>query len=596
MWVTELIDEDLYKQFLDSCDDKRRKKVISFFNEVHLKDFINLLKYHKIDFRTDENFEWCGVRKICKRLISFNIESPIKIIQNFESQFLNPNICSHQDFFYSKELKKIYPESKIIQFHSKIKDDNILKLISTYQSKSEKAKELNSTLTYVKPILNKECDMNNLLYGVPYSLKDLYVTSGITSTGGSFLYKDFVPNYDAHAYSLLLNSGAVLLGKDSCDEFGFGGSGCECYSNLFDEEKGLEYWNVKPVLNCKNKKRTTLGSSSGSCNKVANNEVIFALASDTVDSVRVPACLTGVYGYKPTYGLISRYGIYSYSNIFDTPSIITQSVCDSAIVANAVIAYDEKDMNSQSLKQSLTLPKELKKIKIAYFTPPCLGKSKIKTDPIVSKSCFEIKDKWEQIISVLSNEINVKKIELKIDDVLIQDLYKAWCFIDGMSNRAKDVFALKTYEDKINFTGDYYDIARENRKTKLSFDLRRKIVQGALFCNYKHGAIINKIQEIRSYITKMVDNIFNEFDAIIIPTVGSIPPLYKKWKLSYLNNNVAEYLKIANITGIPSITIPTGKVQKMPWGICINGKQFEDQKVLDIAYTIEKVLKKGGIE
>jgi len=165
-----------------------------------------------------------------------------------------------------------------------------------------------------------------------------------------------------------------------------------------------------------------------------------------------------------------------------------------------------------------------------------------------------------------------------------------------MSNRAKDIFNLKTYEDKLTFIGDYYDIAMTNRKEKLSFDLRRKIIQGALFCNYKHGEIINKIQEIRKHILQIIDNTFNEYDAFIIPSIGSIAPLYKKGELTYLNNNVAEYLKIANITGIPSITIPTCTVQKMPWGICINGKQFEDQKVLDIAYTVEKVLKKGEMK
>jgi len=595
MWVTELIDEQLFKEFIDSCDDKRKKKIIYFFNnEVSLKDFIDLLRYHKIDFKTEENFEWCGVKKMCKRLLSCETNNKINI-EPFESQFLNEH-TSNQPIFFSKDLKKKYPESKIIQFHSKIKGDNILKLLSIYQKKTEKSQELNSTLKVVEPKLNKKSDVNNLLYGVPYSLKDLYITSGITSTGGSLLYKNFIPNYDAKAYSLLLNSGAILLGKDSCDEFGFGGSGCECYSNLIDEKLGLVYSNVKPVLNCKNKRRTTLGSSSGSCNKVANNEVVFALSTDTADSARVPACLTGVYGYKPTYGLISRYGIYSYSNIFDTPSIISQSVCDSAIIANAIVAYDENDMNSQCLKTPLVLPKELKNIKVAYFTPECLGKFNSKKDKTSYKSCLEIKDKWDHIVSILSNEINIKQVNIDIDDKLIQDFYKAWCYIDGMSNRAKDIFDLKTYEDKLSFMGDYYDIARANRKEKLSFDLRRKIIQGALFCNYKHGEIVNKIQEIRKHIIHIMDNIFNQYDAVIIPSVGSIAPLYKKGELTYLNNNVSEYLKIANITGIPSITIPTGKVQKMPWGICINSNRFEDQKVLDIAYTIEKILKKGGIE
>jgi aspartyl-tRNA(Asn)/glutamyl-tRNA(Gln) amidotransferase subunit A len=198
----------------------------------------------------------------------------------------------------------------------------------------EKNKYLNSTIT--PTFENTPLSSESIIYNVPYSLKDLFCTKDIKTTGGSKFYKNFTPNYSSTVYEMLSRNGGYLVGKDTCDEFGCGGSGFEC-SAIGDI----------PVINFHNEKKVVLGSCSGSANKVASSEVIFSIGVDTCDSVRHPASLVGIVGYKPTYGLISRYGTFSFCNTMDTVGILAQNVSDAGIIANILIRYDEKDMTSQ---------------------------------------------------------------------------------------------------------------------------------------------------------------------------------------------------------------------------------------------------------
>lgn len=193
---------------------------------------------------------------------------------------------------------------------------------------------------------------------IPYSLKDNISTKGITTTGGSRFLEHYIPPYDATVYKILENLNALMVAKVNMDEFGLGGTGL--YS-------GFGYTH-HPI----SKKYAPGGSSSGSAISVANNSVVFSVATDTGDSVRRPASLVGIVGFKPTYGSISRYGVYPYAPSMDHVAIFTRNVIDVAIVTDALSQFDPKDFTSQKRSKSLLnhlLEPDLnqKKIRLGYY-------------------------------------------------------------------------------------------------------------------------------------------------------------------------------------------------------------------------------------
>ncbi len=178
---------------------------------------------------------------------------------------------------------------------------------------------------------NKQSKLN----GVIYSLKDNIATKGHTTTGASKFLENYVPEYDATVKTLLDQAGAICVSKDNLDEFGLGGtglfSGYGIVHNPFDE------------------KRISGGSSSGSACLVSQGIVPFSICTDTGDSIRKPASFQGIVGFKPTYGAISRYGVYPYAPSLDHVGILAQTVEDIATVFSVIAKYDDNDMTSIDL-------------------------------------------------------------------------------------------------------------------------------------------------------------------------------------------------------------------------------------------------------
>ena len=172
----------------------------------------------------------------------------------------------------------------------------------------------------------------NLLSGIPFGIKDNYSTKGILSTGSSNTLKDYVPFFNATAVENLYNAGAVVVNKTAMDEFGMGGTGTTCHTGV--------------VRNPWDKTRMCAGSSAGSACAVAAGVYPYALGSDTGDSIRKPAAYCGIVGYKPTYGMISRFGLFAFASSLDTCGVLTRSVEDAAIVVDAMKGIDENDMTS----------------------------------------------------------------------------------------------------------------------------------------------------------------------------------------------------------------------------------------------------------
>jgi aspartyl-tRNA(Asn)/glutamyl-tRNA(Gln) amidotransferase subunit A len=202
-------------------------------------------------------------------------------------------------------------------------------ITDNYQTAQKKAQELQEHISLHK---------DDLLYGIPYVLKDNVCTKNLRTTAGSAFLSDFIPPYNATIYELFNANHAVLIAKSNMDEFGMGGSGIHSAYGI--------------VKNIHDHNFTVGGSSSGSVNLVANQVVPFAIGSDTGDSSRRPASFTNTTGYKPTYGLISRYGMMPYAPSLDHVGIIASFVADIAIVAQAIVKFDEKDFTSQKVKNN----------------------------------------------------------------------------------------------------------------------------------------------------------------------------------------------------------------------------------------------------
>ena len=173
---------------------------------------------------------------------------------------------------------------------------------------------------------------DDLLSGIPYGIKDNYSTKGILSTGSSNTLKDYVPFFSATAVENLSSHGAVPINKTVLDEFGMGGTGTTGHTGT--------------VYNPWDKSRMCAGSSAGSACAVAAGVYPYALGSDTGDSIRKPAAYCGIVGYKPTYGMISRYGLFPYASSLDTCGVLTRYVKDAAIVVDAMKGIDKNDMTS----------------------------------------------------------------------------------------------------------------------------------------------------------------------------------------------------------------------------------------------------------
>ena len=258
-----------------------------------------------------------------------------------------------------------YYDKNIIEIHNDLINKNVTskELIDFSKSKIlETNEKYNAYNLVLDPVENNE--INTLLSGIPYAMKDNISTKGIRTTACSNTLKDYVPIYNATVYEKLCKNGAIMIGKTNMDELAMGGTGLTgnagIVKNPYDEE------------------RIAAGSSAGSAVAVATKTVPFAIGTDTGDSIRKPAAYTGVVGYKPSYGLISRYGLFAFASSLDTIGVITNSVIDAAVVVNAVKGSDEKDMTTIKDMEEVDLTKDFNNLKSKklFYIKEIVDKSK----------------------------------------------------------------------------------------------------------------------------------------------------------------------------------------------------------------------------
>jgi len=440
--------------------------------------------------------------------------------------------------------------------------------------------EYNSFVTILNDYSKQ--DSNSLLNGIPYSLKDNFSTKGILSTSSSNILRDYVPVYDATVYKKLKSAGAVLVGKTVLDELAMGGTGTTGHTGI--------------VRNPWDKERIIAGSSAGSASSVALGIVPFSIGSDTGDSIRKPATYGGVVGFKPTYGRISRYGLFAFASSLDHVGCLTRCVEDCAIVTDILKGKDERDMTSlpdESIKYTDMLNNDIKGKKLFYI--------KEVTDPELYK------DSGSETLEVLNNfketiekckELGFTVEEVSIDTKLLMAVEPAYMTIScaeatsNNSNLTGIIFGPRGEGNNIN------EIMFNARTNGFSELIKRRFILGSYILQKENQERLFKTaQRLRRVIVNKINELFEKYDAMILPSSGGIAPKFDEEidKLSKKYLILDHHLNIANFGGYPSITIPNGFVNNMPIGLNITGPQFKDGEILNIAYKIEEKLGYKGL-
>ena len=405
------------------------------------------------------------------------------------------------------------------------------------------------------------------LTGIPTLIKDVMCTKGIRTTCGSRMLENFVPPYDATVVKKLKAQQAVIIGKTNMDEFAMGSS--------------TEHSAFFPTHNPWDLTRVPGGSSGGSAAAVAADEAIYALGSDTGGSIRQPAALCSVVGLKPTYGLVSRYGLIAFASSLDQIGPLTKDVTDCALVMNVISGHDSRDSTSVDYAvpdYSKQLIPDIKGLRVG-----------------IPREYF-VEGMQTQVREVLEAAIHrLRELGAEIDwDVSLPHTRYALAvyYIIAPSEASAN---LARYDGvKYGFSereaGSVIETTEKTRQSGFGPEVKRRIMLGtyALSAGY-YDAYYVKAQKVRTLIKQEFDRVFEKYDVLVTPTSPVVP-----FKLgARLEDPIQMYLSDictmpVNIAGIPAISVPAGFVDNLPVGMQIIGKPFGEETLLHVAFAYEQ--------
>ena len=469
--------------------------------------------------------------------------------------------------YMSKTIREIHEALKT----KEVTSEELIK--ESLQKSHEVQDECNAFVTILDDAKGIEVT-DNLLSGIPYGIKDNYSTKDILSTGSSNTLKDYVPFFTATAISNLEKAGAVAVNKTVMDEFGMGGTGTTGHTGI--------------VRNPWDKSRMCAGSSAGSAAAVAAGVYPYATGSDTGDSIRKPAAYCGIVGYKPTYGMISRYGLFPFASSLDHCGVLSRCVEDAAIVAQNMKGIDKNDMTSwDSSKIDLVsnIADDVKGKKLCYIKEIC----DINNYPNASD---ELKVHLENFMKTVDKcrELGMEVDEVSVDQVLLNALPSVYVVIScaeatsNMSNLTGIIFGPRSDGN------NYIEMMKDYRTKGFSPLIKRRFVIGSYVLQAQNkDRYFYNAQRVRRLLVDEWKKLYEKYDAVILP-VGSGPAKHLDGSLDILDENTAvleEHLQVGNFGGFPSITIPNGFINGLPVGVNITSACYEDAKVLNIAYALE---------
>ncbi len=403
------------------------------------------------------------------------------------------------------------------------------------------------------------------LTGIPVQIKDVLCTEGVPTTCASRMLENFIPVYNATVVEKLSNQGAVMLGKGNMDEFAMGSS---CENSAFH-----------PTRNPWDLERVPGGSSGGAAASVASGETIFSLGSDTGGSVRQPASLCGVVGLKPTYGLVSRYGLVAFASSLDQVGPVGRSVKDCAFVLNAIAGHDAKDATSVVREQkdyTSNLGQEINGLKLGIPEEYFVDGMESGVRQVIDEAIAKLEELGASIHPV---SLPTTRYALACYYIIAPSECSAnLARYDGVK-----------YGYSYQGTDDLWEALEKTREFGFGPEVTRRVMLGtyALSTGY-YDAYYLKAQQARTLIRQDFDQVFREVDALITPT----SPVTAFKIGEKVGDPVQMYLIDActlpvNIAGLPGLSIPCGFSDGLPVGMQFIGPHFSEETLLKAAHAYE---------
>ena len=404
------------------------------------------------------------------------------------------------------------------------------------------------------------------LTGIPVQVKDNMCTRGIPTTCSSRMLEGFVPPYDATVVTRLYEQGAVLVGKGNLDEFAMGSS--------------TENSSLFPTRNPWDLDRVPGGSSGGPAAAVAADECIYSLGSDTGGSIRQPAALCGEVGLKPTYGLVSRYGLVAFASSLDQIGPVTKDVTDSALVLNAIAGHDPSDSTSIDYDvpdYTSALNGDLSGLRVGvpqeYFAQG------------IQPGVEHAVRKAIQVLGDLGAEVEETTLPHTSYALAV---YYIIAPAEASANLARYDGVKYGYSDRE--ADGMWEALEKTRQEGFGPEVKRRIMLGtyALSAGY-HDAYYLKAQRVRTLIRREFDEAFRRFDAVVMPTSPSVAFRLGEKTADPLEMYLNDALTMpANIAGIPGISVPAGLADGLPVGFQIMARHMGEETLFRVAYAFEQ--------
>ncbi len=411
--------------------------------------------------------------------------------------------------------------------------------------------------------------VDNILFGLPIAVKDNIVTKNLRTTCASHMLENFIPIYNATVVEKIKEKHMIIIGKTNMDEFAMGSSSRTSYFGA--------------PHNPWNKDKISGGSSGGSASTIAARDVLFALGSDTGGSIRQPASYTGIVGMKPTYGRVSRYGLVAFASSLDQIGPMTKNVYENALLLNAIVGHDEKDLTSAKKEEedfTKLIGKSIKGKKIAipnYFV------SDIVDDEIIDK--IKETEKTLEKLGAKVDYIDMKYLEHAVT------LYQIIAMGEASSNLAR--FDGIRYGHSKENPKDIRDLYFGTRAEGFGKEVKRRIMVGSYLLSGENAReYFYKALSIRDDMKQEFKNVFKDYDYIIGPTTTTTAYLLTDPMDDPSKSFMDDVLVIpVNMAGLPGLNIPIGfDKNHMPIGMQIIANSFEEAKIYSLASALEKEL------
>ncbi len=478
-----------------------------------------------------------------------------------------------------QELQK-YSYSKIIELIKKreISCEELMNYTFDHIENHESILQSYISLKYRNEVINeaKESDKRwkngtpkSDIDGIPIAIKDNIHCIGLNTTCASRILGSYHPPFDAHVSQNIKNAGGIIIGKTNMDEFAMGSTS--------------ETSAFKKTKNPYDITRVPGGSSGGSAASVASGMALLSLGSDTGGSIRQPASFCGIVGLKPTYGLVSRFGLVAYASSLDQIGPMSKDVYGCATLLNIIAGNDKKDSTSLDVpKEDYTknLNKDIKGLKVAII--PELLKEGISPG---------VQEQFLNSIKIL------EKLGAKIEEVpfsLLKYVVSTYYFIataEASSNLAR--YDGVKYGFRSPKQSNYEEMIFSTRSYGFGKEVKKRILLGnfVLSSGY-YDEYYRKAQKIRAMIMNELKSILSKFDIIATPTTPDIAFKFGESETDPLKIYLADITTVLpNLSALPAISIPCGKVDSMPVGLQFIGKALSEAKLLQIAYNFEKEIK-----